>query len=121
MNLWYVVCARDTAGNPAPGLTPVWMMLKKLSDNSNVTPLPAITEVANGQYKFQFDPEVSGDCTGQIDFANTGFPGFSRYVDVTLLKSDSRVDGNLDAAVSSRYDGIAPVSVKPLALTFSNV
>ena len=121
MNVWYVACARDASGNPVPGLTPVWLMLKKLSDNADVTPLPVLTEVANGLYKFQFDPEVSGDSVGQIDFVRSDLGGFSRYIDVTLLRSDSRIDNNLDAKVSSRYDGVLPVSVKPMSLMFSNI
>lgn len=84
----YVFSVRDSQSSPpgqrVTGLTPTWVMLKKLADGSNVSPQPAITEIADGQYKFSYDPVASGEASGQVDAGNTGLADGDRYLDLLL-------------------------------------
>jgi hypothetical protein len=98
--LWYVFQARDNSatglGARLTGLSPAWVFLKKLDDNSNVTPQPAVVEVAQGVYKFSFDAELSGDCAGQLDVLGGGAGSLTlnpadRYVDTFLTRESSRL------------------------------
>jgi len=105
----YVVTARDSQSEPPgvrkTGLSPTWVFLKRLSDNADVAP-PAITEVAQGQYKFSFDAEDLGDAAGQIDFGAILTAAADRYVDVLLTREAGRILTNLDAAVSGVPAGL---------------
>jgi hypothetical protein len=113
--LTYVFFARDSSttppGQPLTGLIPSWVFLKKLSDSSNLTQ-PAITEIGSGQYKLAFDPELSGEASGQIDLGASVVNPSDRFIDLVFYLSDSRTNYNLDATVSSRstYAG-GPVTV----------
>jgi hypothetical protein len=101
----YIVVARDPSSTPPntplTGLTPSWVFLKRFSDGAAVTP-PPITEVGFGQYKLAYDPEASGEVSGQIDLGASIYDLSSRLVDVAFYLNDSRTVANLDAPVSSR-------------------
>jgi len=119
-NLYYAFAARaGEEGQSIAGLTPTWVFLKRLEDGADVQP-PAISEIQRGQYKFAFDAEQDGDCTGQVDLGEA-VPGGARYVDLFLYRSDARMTFNLDAPVSSRstFAGgpVAVQSVVPGAIT----
>lgn len=90
----HVITVRDNAASP-PGtrmtaLTPTWVFLKALSDNSNLTQ-PAISEVTQGAYKFSFDPETNGEAVGQIDAGASLTNPADRYIDVLLTRDSSRI------------------------------
>lgn len=99
--LWYAFAARDTrVGTRLTGLKPVWTLFRNLETNTDVVPLPEISEVALGIYRFPYDAEVGGDAVGQIDlFGNrgdaTGGPlvldDADRYLDVGLTRDSSRL------------------------------
>lgn len=80
----FIFTVRDGASTPPgqrkSGLSPTWVHFKKLSDNSDLAQ-PTITEVANGQYKFSFDPAASGEAVGQIDAGVSITNDSDRYID----------------------------------------
>ncbi len=104
--LWYYFSVRDNSTNGqgarVTGLTPGWVFLKKLADNSDITPQPAILEIAQGVYKFAYDPEASSDAAAQIDSltGNSGtvtlIPG-DRYIDVFPTRESSRLLSGINA------------------------
>lgn len=78
----YIFSIRS-AGVRKTGLSPTWVFFKSLIDGSNVSQ-PSITEIAQGQYKFVYDPS-SVPASGQID-AGSGVPDpGDRYIDVACL------------------------------------
>jgi hypothetical protein len=93
---------RDMSSTPSgerkAGLAPTWVFLKKLSDNTDITPAPAITEIAQGQYKFAYDAETHGEAAGQID-AGASIPNpADRYIDVLLTRDSGRLQTALTSA-----------------------
>jgi hypothetical protein len=99
----YVFFARDSSSTPAhkplTGLTPSWVFLKKLSDGTAISP-PAVTEIGSGQYKLSYDPESTGEASGQLDLGATIQDYGDRYIDLVFYLSDSRTIFNLDTPVS---------------------
>jgi hypothetical protein len=99
--LWYSLSLRDNSatglGARLTGLKPLWTLLKRLDDNSDVTSLPVFLEVAQGLYKFAYDAEAQGDAVGQIDILAGGNPGnltlnpADRFVDVSVSRESSRL------------------------------
>lgn len=94
-NVATVFVVRDSTSSP-PGtrktsLTPTWVHLKRLSDGTNVTPTPTISEIGQGQYKFTYDAEASGDAVGQVDAGSGVTAPADRYVDVVLTRESSRL------------------------------
>lgn len=71
-----------SAGVRKTGMTPTFVFFKKLSDGSDVTP-PTVSEVAQGQYKFTYDPAVPA--SGQIDAGSTVIDPGDRYIDVACV------------------------------------
>lgn len=104
----YVFTVRDTSGTNAgvrkTGLTPTFVFLKKLSDGSDVTQ-PSITEIAQGQYKFSYDVETSGEASCQID-AGSGLSSPSdRYIDLILANSAVKFDQAVPTSNTSQTVG----------------
>lgn len=89
MKLWYAVSARRN-GVRVTGLTPTWSLLRRLDTLEDVRPLPTISEVGRGIYRFAFDAEAAGDTVGQIDFGPT-VPDEYRWVDVELTGESGRI------------------------------
>ena len=122
--LWYYFSVRDNSatnqGTRATGLTPGWTFLKKLADNSDITPQPAILEIAQGVYKYSYDPEVSGDAAGQID-ALAGNAGTitlipaDRYIDVFPTRESSRLLSaiNPTGQVTLAPSGLDAIQIEP--------
>ena len=46
----------SNAGVPATGLTPTIGVYKKVSDATDVTPVPTVSEIGGGFYKFSASP-----------------------------------------------------------------
>ncbi len=87
-----------TGDNRKTGLSPTWVFLKRLSDGADISSPPTITEIAQGQYRFAFDAEASGEAAGQID-AGASVPNASdRYIDVLLTRDSSRVQTGIGAS-----------------------
>lgn len=76
-------------GNPQSGLTVTWRHLKKISDGTDITPQPSVTELANGQYTVALDPEINGEAAGQLD-GGSGLDLGDRYIDVIFALDSSR-------------------------------
>ena len=93
MLLNYGINARDSSTIPPgvrlTGLKPTWMFLQRLDTGAAITPLPVITEIQGGQYKFPFNPITSGEASGQIDLGATVAWPCDRYIDVWMYASDS--------------------------------
>lgn len=83
--------------NRITGLTPGWLFLSTLASGSTVTP-PTITAIANGQYKFSFDAEANGECSGQIDAGAALANGSDRFIDVILTRDSSRIQSGISSA-----------------------
>jgi hypothetical protein len=83
--------------NRITGLTPGWLFLKTLAAGSSVT-TPGISEIGNGQYKFSFDAEANGECSGQIDAGASLASGSDRYIDVILTRDSSRIQSGISSA-----------------------
>jgi hypothetical protein len=60
-------CDSANGGAPVPGLVPSFVFFNRLSDNSAITPQPAIVNLGGGKYSFAYDPTVSGDAVWKID------------------------------------------------------
>lgn len=90
--LYYILTARDSTagGTRVTGLMPTWVFLAALSSGSAATQ-PSITEIGDGQYKFEFDAESQGECSGQIDLGSSLSQPADRYVDVVLTRDSSRI------------------------------
>jgi len=100
-SLWYYFSARDNSANGhgarLTGLKPSWVFLKKLDDNTDIATQPAVVEVAQGVYKYSYDPEAGGDGVGQIDLLGgvaggtlTLSPG-DQYLDQFPTRESSRL------------------------------
>jgi hypothetical protein len=112
-NVTFVFTVRDSTSSPAgtrkTGLTPTWVHLKRLSDNSAIIPTPAFTEIGQGQYKFTFDAENGDEAMGQID-AGSGVPApADRYIDVLLTSERSRLLYSLPVETPGGDGGLAIV------------
>jgi hypothetical protein len=69
------------AGVPATGLTPVWSSLRRVSDTTTYLPLPTITEIGGGFYKFVATPSEA--LVGVID-GGIALPAADRYSQVVI-------------------------------------
>lgn len=97
----YTFSIRDNSstngGLRKTALTPTWVFFKNASTLADVTPQPAIVEVAQGVYKFSCDPEVYGEITAQVDAgAALTLPG-DRYLDVFVALDSSRISSGISA------------------------
>lgn len=121
--IWYYYSARDNSsngqGSPVTGLSPAWVFLKKLADNTDITPQPAIVEVAHGVYKYSYDPESFGDAAGQVDVLGANPGGVSltagdRYIDVFPTRESSRLLTAINATgqVSLAPNGLDSIPVE---------
>jgi len=100
-SLWYFFAARDNSetglGTRLTGLSPAWTLMKRLEDNGDISPTPAITEVGLGLYKFAFDTELNGDVIGQLDILGGGNPAnlaldpSDQFLDVAATRESSRL------------------------------
>lgn len=77
----YVFSVRSS-GTRMTGLSPSFVFFKKLADGSNLSQ-PTITEIANGQYKFSYDPAIPA--SGQVDAGSSVPDPGDRYIDVACL------------------------------------
>lgn len=88
------------AGVPEAGLTPTWQSLQVVSDGSDFTPQPAITEIdnagnADGGYKFT-QPTITEPLRGIID-GGAALVDADRYVSVYITPDDYGMTDLLDA------------------------
>jgi len=85
----------SNAGVPAPGLSPIIGVYKKVSDATDVTPVPPVSEVGGGFYKFTANPVetlvVRLDSGGSLADAD-------KYKVMQITPHDA----DLDAQVSTR-------------------
>jgi hypothetical protein len=85
----------SNAGAPAPGLSPIIGVYKKVSDATDVTPVPSVSEVGGGFYKFSANPVetlvVRLDSGGSLADAD-------KYKVMQITPHDA----DLDAQVSTR-------------------
>ncbi len=99
--MWFVFEVRDSTvasgDNRKAGLTPSFVMLKKLSDLSSVTP-PVISELGDGLYSFSFDAETSGECVCQIDAGVSLASGSDRYISRLLSRDSTRIQSGISAS-----------------------
>jgi hypothetical protein len=99
--IWNYFSVRDYygvgAGARLTGLSPTWVLFKKLDDSTDITTRPAILEVGQGIYKYSYDAETNGDAAGQIDVLGGGNPNnvslssADRYLDLFATREPSRV------------------------------
>lgn len=110
-NVTFGFMVRDSTTSPAgtrkTGLTPTWVHLKRLSDNSVITPTPAFAEIGQGQYKFTFDAEDIGEAMGQIDVGSGLTAPVDRYIDVLLTRERSRLLYSLPIETPGGDGGLA--------------
>jgi hypothetical protein len=90
------------AGVPETGLSPVWLTLKKVSDGTDFTPQPAITEIGGGWYKFT-QPTITEDLTGVADGTAT-LADADRYVPVDLTPDDFGMTDLIDALIEGSQE-----------------
>jgi hypothetical protein len=116
----YSFSIRDQAAFPPgtrkTGLAPTWTLLKRLSDNGDISPQPVITEVGQGIYKFTFDAEAHGEAVGQIDAGATLPNPSDRYLDVLLSRDSGRIQAALTAN-GAKLDLSQPIPLSNLAQT----
>ena len=99
--IWNYFSVRDYygvgAGARLTGLSPTWVLFKKLDDSTDITTRPAILEVGQGIYKYSYDAETNGDAAGQFDVLGGGNPNnvslssADRYLDLFATREPSRV------------------------------
>jgi len=85
----------SSAGVPATGLSPTIGIYKKVADGTDVIPVPAVSEVGGGFYKFTATPAepLLVRIDGGVSLANA-----DRYKVMQITAND----GALDAAITSR-------------------
>ena len=85
----------SNAGAPATGLTPSLDVYKKVSDATDVTPAPTVSEIGGGFYKFSASPAEA-----LVVRMNGGgsLAGADKYKVMQITPND----GSLDAMVSTR-------------------
>lgn len=110
----YVFSVRSS-GTPQTGLNPSFKHFKILSTNFDFGSPPVITEIANGQYTFSYDPEANGEAVAQIDAGvSLSDPG-DRYIDVVMTLDSARLahlpeeDAGTPGGVSTFDPGADPV------------
>ena len=74
----YILFIRNN-GAPATGLLPVFITLKKVSDASNYLPIPTISEIGGGLYKYDATP--SEHLVGVVDAGVSILNNTERYLD----------------------------------------
>lgn len=92
--IFYLVEIREN-GVRKTGLSPTINLLRKLSDNSPITPVPALTEVGLGLYKFSYDAAAYGEAACQIDAGAIITAEADRFTSILLLMD------NLDRVVET--------------------
>lgn len=105
MLLSYQVLVRDhgiLGDDRVVGISPSWLSFTTIGGVA-ITPQPTFVEMGGGQYRFDYDVEVSGEAIGQIDMGASLTNGSDRYVDVWLTPDAGRVVMNLNVLISSRY------------------
>lgn len=85
----------SNAGAPATGLTPVIGIYKKVSDGTDVTPAPTVSEIGGGFYKFTATPAEA--LVVRLDGG-----GSLAEADKYKVMQVTPHDADLDAQVSSR-------------------
>lgn len=96
-------------GQAKTGLTPTWLWFKNHATRADVAG-PAISELADGVYYFQWDPET--EIIARIDFgAALTFPG-NRYKVIELVKDPSRIALIPSAGLPSLADYTAARAAK---------
>lgn len=122
--IWYAISARDSqTGMRLAGLKPSWSLFRGLETNADIVPLPVISEVALGIYRFAYDAETGGDAVGQIDLfggASDGSAGAiiiddaTRYVDVLLTRDSGRLLMAVDSSGSVKLgpSGLDDVTIE---------
>lgn len=96
MLLYYTIEARN-AGVLTAGLTPSWVLLKRLTSGFPNVTQPTIVQVGGGVYTFQYDPEAAGDAIGVIDLGVGISAAIERYLVVRMTPDRSRVMAGFDA------------------------
>lgn len=118
----YVLCARDVDGLPLVHLKPSWVFLQALGTAVPIEPVPVFKEVAYGQYQFSYDPNTSGDASGQVDLGESVHKE-ARYVDIVCYRTVAKVSAPIDPSSSkgSTHDGdsVASVSTKARMTAFT--
>ena len=85
----------SNAGVPATGLTPAIGIYKKVSDGTDVSPAPTVSEIGGGFYKFTAAPAEA-----MLVRVNGG--GSLADADRYKVMQITKHDGDLDAQVSTR-------------------
>ena len=102
------------SGAPQAGLSPVIVTYKKVSDGSDVTPVPAVTEIGGGFYKFDATPTegmvVVIDGTETLSntdrYQATQISPADIYLDAPISTRALESGGNL-AAVKAKTDNLS--------------
>jgi hypothetical protein len=85
----------SNAGAPATGLSPAVDLYKKVSDGTDVTPAPTVSEIGGGFYKFSATPAEA--LAARLN-GGAGLAEADRYKVLQITPHDA----DLDAAVSTR-------------------
>ena len=95
---WYVFEVRN-AGALQASLTPTFVHFKALPSGgppfTNITPQPTIHEIANGQYAFQYDPNLHGEASVVVDAGSSISSPEDRYfgdITMNMLLSEHGLD-----------------------------
>jgi hypothetical protein len=108
MTAWgdsFVVRDSTAGGARVTGLTPSFVLFKKLSDNSNITP-PAIIEVGEGAYKFAYDPVANGEAIWQADAGSRLTIAGDRYIDGAATLALQLQSADVSAVAGSSASGV---------------
>lgn len=81
----------SNSGVAKTGLTPTVTTFKKVSDNSDVTPKPTISEIGGGWYKTS-DYAAAEDIVGVVDGGAGVTANIDRYVPLDITPNDPNMD-----------------------------
>jgi hypothetical protein len=101
----FVVRDSTAGGARVAGLTPGFVLFKKLSDNSDITP-PTILEVGEGAYKFAYDPAANGEAIWQADAGASLTVAGDRYIDGTATLALQLQSGDVSAVTGGAASGV---------------
>jgi hypothetical protein len=107
---YYTVVLRD-AGAPATGKSPTIDVFANASNGTLLTPVPTITEISGGIYRFSIDWDNAGysgvgDIVLRVDSNDTGMSDSDRYIYGSFSKRDNDSIYTLTSSSDTKIDTI---------------
>ena len=98
-------------GSPVLGLSPIITVYKSINSNTNITPVPTITEIGSGYYKFTYS--VVTPTIVQVDSGDNTMNYSDRYKSLRVGPYDNYT---VDYSLSEVHSDLATVGTNVIAI-----